>query len=291
MLRRGVLRLVCACSTGVDARRINSLRSNDEHAFAVFVVARPSCIVLLGVDAGPILELHDVVAGYGKLTVLHGTSFAVRRGAITTIIGPNGAGKSTVFKAVFGLIPVERGRIVFDGREITNASPRKLLALGICYVPQGRNIFPELSVRHNLELGGEAAGAGVNLPERMAAMMERFPVLRERADVQASTLSGGQQKLLEIARGLLLDPKLVLIDEPSIGLSPKLVRETFGILAGLRNRGVSILMVEQNAKSALEHSDYGIVLEQGRTRMDGEASVILADRRVGQLFLGGGLGA
>jgi branched-chain amino acid transport system ATP-binding protein len=125
----------------------------------------------------------------------------------------------------------------------------------------------------------------------MAALMERFPVLRERADAQASTLSGGQQKLLEIARGLLLDPKLVLIDEPSIGLSPRLVRETFDILAGLRDKGVSILMVEQNAKSALERSDYGIVLEQGQTRMEGDARAILADRRIAQLFLGGGLAA
>ena len=240
---------------------------------------------------GAILELEDVVAGYGKLTVLHGTRFAVRRGAITTIIGPNGAGKSTVFKAVFGLLPVEHGRVIFDGQETTNLAPRRLLERGICYVPQGRNIFPELSVRHNLELGGEAAGPGIDLAHRMAAMMERFPMLRERADAQASTLSGGQQKLLEIARGLLLDPKLVLIDEPSIGLSPRLVRETFDILAGLRDKGVSILMVEQNAKSALEHSDYGIVLEQGRTRMEGEARAILADRRIAQLFLGGALAA
>ncbi|HSD55101.1 MAG TPA: ABC transporter ATP-binding protein [Burkholderiales bacterium] len=247
----------------------------------------------MGIDAEgeAILELQDVVAGYGKMTVLYGTRFAVRRGAITTIVGPNGAGKSTVFKAVFGLLPVERGRVVFDGRDTTNFTPRRLLELGVCYVPQGRNIFPELSVRHNLELGGEAAGPGIDLPQRMNALMDRFPVLRERADAQASTLSGGQQKLLEIARGLLLDPKLVLIDEPSIGLSPRLVRETFDVLAGLRAKGVTILMVEQNAKSALEHSDYGIVLEQGQTRIAGEARAILADGRIAQLFLGGGLAA
>ena len=225
------------------------------------------------------------------MTVLHATRFAVRSGAITTIIGPNGDGKSTVFQAVFGLLPVQSGRVRFDGRDTTNFTPRKLLELGICYVPQGRNIFPELSVRHNLELGGEAAGPGTDLPQRIAALMDRFPMLRERADAQASTLSGGQQKLLEVARGLLLDPKLVQIDEPSIGLSPRLVRETFDILAGLRDKGVSILMVEQNAKSALEHSDYGIVLEQGQTRMEGEARAILADRRIAQLFLGGGLAA
>jgi branched-chain amino acid transport system ATP-binding protein len=245
----------------------------------------------LGTEApdGAILELEDVVAGYGKLTVLHGTRFRVRRGTITTIIGPNGAGKSTVFKAVFGLLPVEGGRVRFDGRDTTNLAPRRLLELGVCYVPQGRNIFPELSVRHNLELGGVAAGPGVDLARRMDTLMERFPILRERADAQASTLSGGEQKQLEIARGLLLDPKLLLIDEPSIGLSPRLVRETFDILVELRAKGVTILMVEQNAKSALEHSDYGIVLEQGRTRLEAEARAVLADPRIGQLFLGGGM--
>jgi branched-chain amino acid transport system ATP-binding protein len=156
-------------------------------------------------------------------------------------------------------------------------------------VPQGRNIFPELSVRHNLELGATAAADHASVAGRIESVMDRFPMLRSRAAAQASTLSGGQQKLLEIARGLLLDPKLVLIDEPSIGLSPRLVHETFAILAGLRDKGVSILMVEQNAKSALEHSDYGIVLEQGQTRMAGEARAILADPRVARLFLGGGL--
>jgi branched-chain amino acid transport system ATP-binding protein len=238
-----------------------------------------------------ILELAEVVAGYGKLTVLHGASFEVRRGAITTIIGPNGAGKSTVFKTVFGLLPVTSGRVTFDGRETTSLAPRRLLELGVTYVPQGRNIFPELSVRHNLELGATAASAGVDVAARIESVMDRFPMLRERAGAQASTLSGGQQKLLEIARSLLLDPKLMLIDEPSIGLSPRLVQETFGILQDLRAKGVTILMVEQNAKRALEVSDFGVVLELGRTRMTGEARAILADPRVGQLFLGGGLGA
>jgi branched-chain amino acid transport system ATP-binding protein len=236
-----------------------------------------------------ILALEGIVGGYGKLTVLNGTSFKVARGAITTVIGPNGAGKSTVFKAVFGLLPVERGRIVFDGREITNLDPRRLLELGISYVPQGRNVFPELSVLHNLELGATAAAAQASVAARIESLMERFPMLRRKAGAQASTLSGGEQKLLEIARGLLLEPKLMLIDEPSIGLSPLLVKETFGILQDLRAKGVSILMVEQNAKRALEISDFGVVLELGRTRMEGAASAILADPRVGQLFLGGAM--
>jgi branched-chain amino acid transport system ATP-binding protein len=236
-----------------------------------------------------LLVLEGVIAGYGELTVLNGTSIKAARGAITTIIGPNGAGKSTVFKAIFGLLPVKAGRIVFEGREVTNLSPRKLLELGISYVPQGRNIFPELSVRHNLELGATAAGAGIDIAARIEAVMDRFPMLRERAAAQASTLSGGQQKLLEIGRSLLLDPKLMLIDEPSIGLSPRLVQETFAILQDLRSKGMSILMVEQNAKRALEISDFGVVIELGRTRMTGEARAILADPDVGQLFLGGGL--
>jgi branched-chain amino acid transport system ATP-binding protein len=236
-----------------------------------------------------ILAVEDVVSGYGKLTVLNGTSLKVARGAITTVIGPNGAGKSTVFKAVFGLLPVQRGRVVFDGREVTNLDPRRLLELGISYVPQGRNVFPQLSVRHNLELGGTAAGADTGVAARIESLMERFPMLRRKAGAQASTLSGGEQKLLEIARGLLLEPKLMLIDEPSIGLSPLMVKETFGILQDLRAKGVSILMVEQNAKRALEISDFGVVLELGRTRMQAAAAAVLADPRVGQLFLGGGL--
>ncbi len=236
-----------------------------------------------------ILELDDVVAGYGDMTILNGVSFRVRRAAITTVIGPNGAGKSTVFKTVFGLLKVRKGRVLFDGADVTNASPRDLLAQGICYVPQGRNVFPELSVRHNLELGCVAAPKGTAIDARIETAMQRFPVLRQKADAQASTLSGGQQKLLEIARGLLLDPKLILIDEPSIGLSPMMVAETFDILKDLRAKGVTILMVGQNARSALQISDDGLVLELGRTRMSDRADALLADPRVGQLFLGGAL--
>ena len=239
--------------------------------------------------AEPILALDDLTGGYGKLRVLDGTSFSVARGAITTLIGPNGAGKSTLFKALFGLLPVERGRVLFEGREVTNSAPRRLLALGITYVPQGRNVFPELSVLHNLELGASATVPAAALASRIEAMMQRFPVLREKAHAQASTLSGGQQKLLEIARGLLREPKLMLIDEPSIGLSPVLTQQIFTILLELRASGVTILMVEQNAKRALEISDFGVVLELGRARMQGAASDLLADPRVGQLFLGGAL--
>jgi len=237
----------------------------------------------------PVLVVDNVFAGYGKMTILNGTTARVRRGAITTVIGPNGAGKSTLFKTIFGLLTVRTGSISLDGRDITNWSPRDLLDAGVVYVPQGRNIFPELSVRHNLELGGIALSDQSGLPRRLDAIMSQFPMLKEKAGAQASTLSGGQQKLLEVARGMLLDPKLVLIDEPSIGLSPLLVQEVFSILKGLRDKGVTILLIEQNAKQALQISDYGLVLEQGQTRIEDTAPAILADSRIAQLFLGGGL--
>ena len=239
-----------------------------------------------------ILNVEGLVGGYGKMTILNGTSFSVPAGSITTVIGPNGAGKSTVFKAIFGLLKLREGKVVFKGRDVTGLSPRELLSAGICYVPQGRNIFPELSVRHNIALGASAAGRDItDLPARIEAALDRFPALRHKALRQASTLSGGEQKQLEIVRGLLLDPQLVLIDEPSIGLSPLMVRQTFDILKALRDRGVSILMIEQNARSALEISDFGIVLELGQTRLVDRAERLLNDPRIGQLFLGGAMSA
>jgi branched-chain amino acid transport system ATP-binding protein len=239
--------------------------------------------------AEPILVVDGIFSGYGKMTILNGTTARVRRGAITTVIGPNGAGKSTLFKTIFGLLPVRAGTIALDGRDITNLAPRDVLDAGVVYIPQGRNIFPELGVLHNLELGGIALSDQASLPGRIDRIMRQFPVLKEKAKAQASTLSGGQQKLLEVARGMLLDPKLILIDEPSIGLSPILVQEVFSILKNLRDRGVTILLIEQNAKQALQISDYGLVLEQGQTRIEDTAPRILADARIAQLFLGGGL--
>lgn len=237
----------------------------------------------------PILDVQNLVGGYGKMTILNGTTFSVPKGSITTVIGPNGAGKSTVFKAIFGLLKLREGKVVFKGRDVTGLSQRALLGAGICYIPQGRNIFGELSVRHNIELGGVAAPASIDLPARIEAALDVFPVLRKKADRQASTLSGGEQKQLEIARGLLLEPQLVLIDEPSIGLSPLMVQQTFDMLKQLRDRGVSVLLIEQNARSALEISDYGIVLELGRTRIIDKADRVLADPRIGKLFLGGAM--
>lgn len=233
------------------------------------------------------LELKDVHGGYGKITILNGVSFTIPNASITTVIGPNGAGKSTVFKAIFGLLNIHSGQILLDGKDITRQTPRQMIAHGVTYVPQGRNVVPQLSVYHNLELGGITASDQVKVRERIEMVMDQFPMLRQYKDRKAIELSGGQQKQLEVARALLLDPKLILIDEPSIGLSPNLVQEVFQTLIRLRDEGVTILMVEQNAKAALAMSDYGLVLELGQTRMHDEASKLLADPRVGQLFLGG----
>ena len=233
------------------------------------------------------LELRDLRGGYGKITILNGVSCTIPRGTITTVIGPNGAGKSTVFKAVFGLLKIDSGSVLLDGKDVTARTPREMIDLGVTYVPQGRNIVPQLSVYHNLELGGVTAPDQEKLRARIEQVMDQFPMLRQFRDRKAVELSGGQQKQLEVARALLLDPKLILIDEPSIGLSPNLVQEVFRTLLRLRDQGVTILMVEQNAKSALSMSDYGIVLELGQTRMHDTAANLLADPRVGQLFLGG----
>ena len=236
-----------------------------------------------------ILALEGVVGGYGPITILHGTTLSVRRNRITTLIGPNGAGKSTVFKAIFGLLRIAAGRIVFDGEDITGCKPAALLARGITYVPQGRNVFPELSVRHNLELGGITLRDRALLDERLEAVLARFPVLRDKAHHQCSTLSGGEQKILEVGRALLLQPRLMLVDEPSIGLAPRVVASVFSTLQELRGSGVTILMVEQNARSALAASDDALVLEQGALRLAGPAAEILASPHIRALFLGGTL--
>lgn len=234
-----------------------------------------------------ILSLRDVHGGYGKITILNGTSFDIPRASITTVIGPNGAGKSTVFKAIFGLLNIHRGQIRFDGEDVTRSTPAQMINHGVTYVPQGRNVIPQLSVWHNLEMGGITSPDQVTVRRRMDMVMDQFPMLRQFRDRKAIELSGGQQKQLEIARALLLDPKLILIDEPSIGLSPNLVQDVLAILQQLRDEGVTILMVEQNAKAALAMSDYGLVLELGQTRMQDRAGTLLRDPRVGQLFLGG----
>ncbi len=233
------------------------------------------------------LELRDVYGGYGRITILNGVTFEVPPASITTVIGPNGAGKSTVFKAIFGLLNIQSGQVLLDGRDVTRQPPARMIESGVTYVPQGRNVIPQLSVWHNLELGGVTSRDQAKVRARIEEVMDRFPMLRQHRDRKAIELSGGQQKQLEIARALLLDPKLILVDEPSIGLSPNLVQEVFATLQRLRDQGVTVLMVEQNARAALAISDYGLVLELGQTRMHDRAETILADPRVGHLFLGG----
>ena len=234
-----------------------------------------------------IIEFDKVVAGYSpSLTILNETTLDARQGEITLLIGPNGAGKSTVLRTLFGMLVPRSGEVRFEGRVINGRSQRELLADGIAFVPQGRNLFGSLSVRHNLELGGITLPRA-DLPGRIEEVLAQFPRIRERIDNQASTLSGGEQKQLEVGRALLLRPRVLLIDEPSIGLSPKLVQDVMALLRGLADAGTTVLMVEQNVRTALKYSDRALVLEMGRLALDRPASELLGDPNLNRLFLGG----
>jgi branched-chain amino acid transport system ATP-binding protein len=237
--------------------------------------------------AEKIIEFDKVVAGYSpSLTILNETTLDARKGEITLLIGPNGAGKSTVLKTLFGLLVPRSGEVRFEGKPINGRTPRELLADGIAFVPQGRNLFGSLSVRHNLELGGITLPRA-ELPARIEEALARFPRIRERIDNQASTMSGGEQKQLEISRALLLRPRVLLIDEPSIGLSPKLVQDVMTLLRALADGGTTVLMVEQNVRTALKYSNRALVLEMGRLALDRPASELLHDPDLNRLFLGG----
>ena len=234
-----------------------------------------------------IIEFDKVVAGYSpSLTILNETTLDARKGEITLLIGPNGAGKSTVLKTLFGMLVPRSGEVRFEGKCINGKTPRELLADGIAFVPQGRNLFGSLSVRHNLELGGITLPRG-ELPGRIEEALARFPRIRERIDNQASTMSGGEQKQLEIGRALLLRPRVLLIDEPSIGLSPKLVQDVMTLLRSLADAGTTVLMVEQNVRTALKYANRALVLEMGRLALDRPASELLHDPNLNRLFLGG----
>jgi branched-chain amino acid transport system ATP-binding protein len=237
--------------------------------------------------AEKIIEFHHVVAGYSpSLTILNDLSLDARKGEITVLIGPNGAGKSTVLKTLFGLLVPRSGEVRFEGKSIGGRSPRSLLAEGIAFVPQGRNLFGSLSVLHNLELGGITLPRG-ELAGRIEEVLQRFPRIRERIDNQASTLSGGEQKQLELGRALLLRPRVLLVDEPSIGLSPKLVQEVMTLLQQLADSGTTVVMVEQNVRTALKYANRALVLETGRLALDRPASELLGDPDLNRLFLGG----
>ena len=233
------------------------------------------------------IEFDDVVAGYKDFMILNNLSFKVVKGSITLLLGPNGAGKSTVLKTLFGLLKPRQGRILLNGQSIVGKSQKELLAMGIAFVPQGRNLFGQLTVFQNLELGGITLGTKTT-HERIPEVLEFFPRVKERLHSQASALSGGEQKQLEIGRALLLRPKVLLIDEPSIGLSPIVVQDVFKLLQKLAAQGTTVLMVEQNVKSALKMADDAIALESGQLVLHKKASELLADPNIERLFLGGG---
>ena len=233
------------------------------------------------------IEFKDVLAGYGDFMILNQLNFKAKRGKITLLLGPNGAGKSTVLKTLFGMLKVRQGSIWLDGKEITGAAPKDLLVRhGVAFVPQGRNLFGQLTAYENLELGGITLGMKT-ARERIPAVLERFPGIKARLHIAAASLSGGEQKQLEVGRALLLKPAVLLIDEPSIGLSPLVVADVFKLLRQLADQGTTVLMVEQNVKSALKVADEAIALESGRLVLQRPADELLNDPNIERLFLGG----
>jgi branched-chain amino acid transport system ATP-binding protein len=233
-----------------------------------------------------LLEVEDIHAGYGKLEILRGVSLRVEAGQVVSIIGPNGAGKSTVFKTLFGLLPARQGRVRLAGEDVTNQPPAHLLRRGMTYVPQGRNVFPLMTVDENLRLGAYIRPSSADLDREVERVYETFPMLQAARRKRAAELSGGQQQMLEMGRALLLRPRLMLLDEPTLGLAPLVFREIFRIIEELRRGGQTILMVEQNAAKALEISDYAYVLELGKNRFDGSGEAIRNDERIRRLYLG-----
>ena len=231
------------------------------------------------------LAVSGLEAGYGDLQVLYGVDMTVDEGEYVTIVGPNGAGKSTVMKSVFGLATHMGGSVTFDGEDITDRRPEEIISIGVGYVPQSDNVFASLSVRENLEMGAYILDS---VPEqRLDRVFERFPILAERSGQQAGSMSGGQQQMLAMGRALMLDPDLLMLDEPSAGLAPDLVEETFDRIDQINDDGTAVLMVEQNAKEALRRCDRGYVLVQGQNRYEDDGDALLADEQVRQDFLGG----
>ena len=237
-------------------------------------------------STGALIEFDKVVAGYTHLTILNELTLDVRKGEITLLIGPNGAGKSTVLKTLFGMLTPRSGEVRMAGKVINGRTPRQLLGEGMAFVPQGRNLFGSLSVLHNLELGGLQLPRKV-LKDRIDEVMVQFPPLRERINSRAASLSGGEQKQLEIGRALLVRPEVLLIDEPSIGLAPIIVQDVMQLLRRLADSGKSVLMVEQNVRTALKYSDRALALEMGSLALDKPAAELLNDPNLNRLFLGG----
>jgi len=233
----------------------------------------------------PVLELDDVAVSYGKRRALDGVSLSVAPGEIVTLLGANGAGKSTTLRAVSGLVRAASGLVRFEGRDITEVAADAIVAAGVSHVPEGREIFPEFSVRENLLVGGHTVERS-RLAERLESVFRLFPVLRDRQAQTAGTLSGGEQQMLAIGRALMTRPRLLLLDEPSLGLAPMLAREIFRVIRRINDDGVAVLLVEQNARRALALAVRGYVLETGRLVTSGTSAALAADPRVRTAYLG-----
>ena len=234
---------------------------------------------------GVLLELVNVHAGYDRREVIRGVSLVVRPGEIVAMIGPNGAGKSTLLKTIFGFLTPSAGEVRLTGESISGRTPPEILRRGICYVMQGYSILPNLTVEENLELGAYVRNDR-RVRQDVEGLLDLFPILRERRQQRARVLSGGERRMLELARVLLLSPKLVLLDEPTIGLAPKVITEVYRIVHELRGRGIALLIVEQNARTALRNANRAYVLEQGRVRFEGSGEEILHDPQVQRAYLG-----
>ncbi|HEY8323730.1 MAG TPA: ABC transporter ATP-binding protein [Ktedonobacterales bacterium] len=234
-----------------------------------------------------LLELIDVVAGYGGGDVLRGVNLFVEQGTITCLVGPNGAGKSTVFTAISGIIRPRKGQIRFNGQDLIGLSPRQILTRGLVQVPQNHSLFPGMTVRENVELGAYMVSDQSIVRRRYAEAQELFPIVGERARELAGSLSGGQQRLVEFARCLMLDPALVLLDEPSMGLDPRTLKEVLKTITTMKDAGRTILLVEQNARAGLRLADHGVVMESGRVRLDGPSESVLNNPEISALYLGG----
>jgi len=232
----------------------------------------------------PVLEVLDIVAGYGEVDILHGVSITVQAGEMVAIIGPNGAGKSTLLRTIFGLLDARGGQVSLKGEDITNRPPDDLVLRGLSYVPQVDNVFPSLTILENLEMGAFVRKDG--LAERLERVFSLFPDLTDRRGEKAGKLSGGQRQMLALGRALMLDPDILLLDEPSASLSPKMVELIFDRINLINSEGTGILLVEQNAHEALSASNRGYVLAMGENRLEGEAKSLLDNEEVGKLYLG-----
>ena len=237
------------------------------------------------------LKLHNLIAGYDGSDVLKGVNLEVAPESITCIVGPNGAGKSTVLRVISGLLKPRRGEVTFNGKSIGGLTPRQILALGIVQVPQNHSLFHNMSVRENVRLGAFMLNDNALVQRRLREVEELFPVVKERANDQAGNLSGGQQRLVEFARCLMLDPALILLDEPSMGLDPKTLKQVFETVALMHRTGRTILLVEQNVRTGLGASTHGVVMESGQVRLEGTHTEILGNPQISHLYLGGTLSA